>query len=406
MRTLLIEPFGGLAGDMFLAALLDLGRPELGFEDLRAFVERLLPGACRMEQRAVARGGLRASYLWVETDESADPPHRHLADLLAIVEGSGLAPRARARATSALEAIARAEAAVHGTTIEEVHFHELGAVDTLVDVCGAAFALERLAVGSLRARPPYAGGGTVRCEHGELPVPAPGTLAILGARPWIPGAGGERLTPTGAALYASWTEDQGDGASALRTLAHGYGAGTREPREGPANLVRVQLCEGADERAGGETVVQLELNLDDATGEEVGFLVGALREAGALEAWTQPVQMKKDRPGALVVALCAPAARAALEAVAFRHSPTLGVRWSERARTTCARETLSVELDGASVRVKRRLRPGGGPPERVDLSPEHDDLAALARRSGAPLRALEARAIELALRRLADEGSR
>jgi uncharacterized protein (TIGR00299 family) protein len=403
MRTLLIEPFGGLAGDMLLAALLDLERPELGLADLRAFVARLVPGACRLELGEVTRQGLRAKHLAVETDESHHAPHRHLSDLLALVAESGLSGRARERSEAALLAIARAEATVHATSIDEVHFHEIGAVDTLVDVCGAAFALERLGVEALAARPPYAGGGTVRCEHGELPVPAPGTAALLGARAWIPGVGGERLTPTGAALYATWTHEIGEG-TALRALARGYGAGTRDPQEGPPNLVRVQLCEAELERGAAgadEVVLLLELNLDDATGEEVGFLVGALRAAGALEAWTQPAQMKKDRPGVIVSALCARETRPALEAVAFLHSPTLGVRWSERQRSTCARETLSVELHGRPVRVKLRRRPGAGAVERIDLSPEHDDLAALAERTGEPLRALEARAIELALARAA-----
>lgn len=399
MSTLLIEPFGGLAGDMFLAALLDLGHPAFGLAELEGFVAALLPGECRLARREVRRGSLRATHLSVETDESRDPPHRHLKDLLAILEESPLGTRARERAEGALRRIGEAEALVHGTTVERVHFHEVGAVDTLVDVCGAAFALERLGVERVLARPPYVGGGSVHCAHGEMPVPAPGTLAILGTRPWILGAGGERLTPTGAALFAELAEDAPEGL-AFAADAVGYGAGTREPAQGPPNLVRVQWSASDGAAGEGETVELLAFNLDDATGEEIGFLVGALREAGALDAWTEAAQMKKDRPGVVVSALCRPEGRAALEAVAFAHSPTLGVRWSRWTRTVCARETRTVRLEGLAVRVKLRRRPGATSLERSDLSPEHDDLAALARRTGIALRTLEARAVELAQREL------
>lgn len=399
MTTLLLEPFGGLAGDMLLASLLDLEHPAFRLDDLRDLADALVPGGAGLVSEETRRGSLRARRLEVDAREPA-PPHRHLADLFALVEASPLSPGARARAEATFRCIAEAEARVHGIGVDEVHFHEVGALDTLVDVCGAALAFERLAVEHAFATTPYAGGGTVRCAHGEMPVPAPGTTAVLGERAWIAGEGGERLTPTGAALLVTLFEEAPP-ALAFRARAVGYGAGHRDPDVGPPNLVRAQLGDvvAAPGRAGEAWL--LELNLDDATGEEIGFLLERLRDAGALEAWSVPVQMKKDRPGQLVSALCRAADRRALEEAAFDHSPTLGVRWSVRERTECARETLTVSLEGESVRVKLRRRPGAavGP---QDLSPEFDDLARLARRTGRPLRALELEAVTVARRRLAD----
>jgi len=417
VRTLYLEPFGGLAGDMFLAGLLDLRQPELTLDGLREFVGAILGDACRLEETEVARGALRGRHLEVRTDESDEPPHRHLADLVALVAGAPLGERARVRAVAVLERIARAEARVHGTSVDAVHFHEIGAVDTIVDVCGAVWALERLGIEEFLSAPPYAGGGSVDTAHGEMPVPAPGTLGVLGELPWIAGIGGERLTPTGAALYAELARTGSPGHA--ETIAHGYGAGTREPREGPPNLLRVQLLDARDVGSAGGGVPRreawlLECNLDDTTGEEVGFLLEELRRAGALEAWSAPLHMKKDRPGTLVSALCRRASREALERVAFTHSPTLGVRWSPRERAECERRSLQVTLDaggderdpvGVPVRVRVRLRPDGGPVLAEDVSPEFDDLAALARERGVPLRRLEAQARELALRALERERS-
>ncbi len=397
-RALFLEPFGGLAGDMFLAALLDLRRPELTLEALAELAEHLVPGEAELRLEEVRRRGLRAASLDVHTPESRHAPHRHLADLEHLLERVPLAPAPAARARAVLRRIAEAEARVHGIAVEEVHFHEVGAVDTLIDVAGACFALERLGVERVFASRPYVGGGTVRCEHGVLPVPTPATALLLGGREFDAGPGGERLTPTGAALLA---ELAGDGApSGFAAEAIGYGAGRRDPEEGPPNLVRVQLSRVAPAAAApgpegaSRTVAWLvEFQLDDATGEEVGFLLEELRGAGALDAWTQAIQMKKGRPGVLVSCLCREGERDGLVALVFRHSPTLGVRWSPCERAELPRDVLVIELHGERVRVKRRGGGGAGP---FDLSPEHDDLARLARRTGRALRELEAEALAAA----------
>ncbi len=405
---LFIEPSGGLAGDMFLAALLDLEHEAFTLADLERLARALVPEKLRLELTTAERGGFRVRLLAVETDESAAPPQRHLSELLELVEASPLTSAARARAVRILRRLAVAEARVHGIHVDEVHFHEVGAVDTLIDVCGAALALERLGIERVLATTPYVGGGTVQCAHGELPVPAPGTAELLLGIPQRRGPGGERVTPTGAALLADLVECF-EPEEALVVQRQGLGGGQREPELGPPNFVRVSLCTAAETRAALSTSVsptvfpsvaahevwQLECNLDDATGEELAFLVEELRVAGALDAWSVPVQMKKGRPGAMVQALARPGQRETLERVLFLHTPTLGVRWIRCERTELAREELVVELHGRRVRVKRRRRPAAEP-SALDLSPEHDDLAALARATGHDLRSLERAAVELA----------
>ncbi len=406
MVTLLIEPFGGLAGDMFLAALLDLGRDAFHEGELRALAEALVPDEFELTVGETERASIRAKRVDVRTPESADPPHRHLSDLVERLAAAHLSPRVQQRAVGALTRLAEAEARAHGIPIEAVHFHEVGAVDTLIDVAGAMRALECLGVDRVVATVPYVGGGTVRCAHGEMPVPTPGTAAVLEGIATTMGPGGERVTPTGAAILAEITDEflaAGESPPMVR-VATGYGAGSRDPAEGPPNLVRVSLVEDAP--AARTEAWLLECNLDDATGEEVGFLVRALRVAGALEVWSAPVQMKKDRPAAVVSALCRADARTALETVCFTHSPTLGVRWTRTERTECEREERTVELDVGgkpfAIRVKRRVVRGASGTTELDLSPEFDDLARAAEASGRPLRALEHEAIRAALRGLGE----
>ena len=242
-----------------------------------------------------------------------------------------------------------------------------------------------------------------------MPVPAPGTAELLKGLPIIRGGGGERLTPTGAALLAELAEFSGP--AHFRSERVGYGAGTRDPKQGPPNLLRVQLGRVLDSaqlesapsesHVAGEPVLLFEFNLDDATGEEVGHNLERLRDLGVLDVWTSAVQMKKGRPGVLVSGLIRRELRAEVERVVFDHSTTLGIRFDERTRTECAREFFIIELDGESVRIKRRIRPHAKSElSSADLSPEFDDLARLSRSSGLSVRELERRAVELALAQL------
>lgn len=398
MSTLLIEPFGGMAGDMLLAALLDLGDPRFSLARLEALARELVPGECELALERASRGGIAASRLIVRTAESDDPPHRHFADLEELVQRSSLPERGRRRALAVLWRIALAEGRVHELPPEEVHFHEIGAVDTLIDVCGSALALELLGVERVLATAPLVGEGRVRCAHGEMPVPVPAVSELLMGLPFEHGGGpGERLTPTGAALLVEWAGAFGP-AGAFEASAIGYGAGARDPESPPANLVRVQLGR-AGEGPARAAAFELAVQLDDANGEEIAFCVEGLRAAGALDVWTSAVQMKKGRPGVLISALCRAQQRARLESVILECTPSLGLRWTAVERLECAREEIVVELEGERVRVKRRFRPalpGSSPPGERDLSPEHDDLARIAERTGASLRELERRAIEAA----------
>lgn len=404
--TLFVEPFSGLSGDMLLGALLDLGDPRFGLEDLRTLARSLVGGEVEIETERVWRGSLSGLHVRVRLAED-EPPHRGLAEIERLIASSSLPAAAQRCAVSVFRRIALAEARVHGTTPERIHFHEVGAADALVDIGGAALALARLGVQRVLATPPVTGSGTVRCAHGELPVPAPGTAEILRGLPHVLGGGsGERLTPTGAALLAELCE-RFESPGPFETAAIGYGAGTRDPADGPPNVVRVQLGSPLCPTARAETWL-MEFNLDDMSGEELGFLVRALRERGALEVWTAPVQMKKDRPGVVVSLLCRAEQRAELDAAAFRHSTTLGVRWIRTERSECRRETLAVALAGERVRIVRRFRPGvpeSAPVLEADLSPEYDDLAELAARTGLPLRDLERGAVAAALAQLAGASS-
>jgi pyridinium-3,5-bisthiocarboxylic acid mononucleotide nickel chelatase len=405
MSTLYIEPFSGLAGDMLLAALLDLGDPRFTLDDLRSLARSLVPGECAIDLEKAWRGNLSGQLLRVRTNESEQAPHRTYADIERLVKASPLSASARSRSLSVFMRIAVAEARVHGTTPDQIHFHEIGAVDTLVDVCGASFALERLGVDDVRSDVPVTGTGTVHCAHGEMPVPAPAVAEILRGRPLaIRGGGGERLTPTGAALLAELTASFAEPGEFVAERI-GYGAGARDPKVGPPNILRVQLGRAVS-RAARPHVWQMEVNLDDMTGEEIAHAAAALRAAGAIDVWTVPVLMKKSRPGVVLSALSRPDMREALERAVLDATTTLGMRWHECERTECEREMIDIEIEGQRVRVKVRRRPerlDGSRAASGDLSPEHDDVARAAEQLRLGLREVERRAIELGLRALEEE---
>ena len=383
--ALWLDPCGGMAGDMFLAGLLDLQDPRFRLEDLQALADELLPGEAALTLKRVQRQGLAALHLDVRTPETVDPPHRHLADLLLRIDAChSLEPPARARARAALVALAEAEGRVHGMDPEQIHFHEVGAVDTLIDVCGAALALQNLACTQLFVRPPLLGSGVVHCAHGELPVPPPATAQLLLGLPVRPGGGaGERVTPTGAAILASWGVFV-DPGPVVQTLALGYGAGTKDPGPeiGPANLLRVSLIEPAPGKRTG-TVWQIEVNLDDITGQDLGASIETLWRAGALDVWTQSIQMKKQRPGTLLGALVAEDRRDALAQAILASTPTLGLRWWPTERIECERRVVTVRVHDFDVRIKERQRPG---PDAVwEPFPEFEDLRVLAEHLDIPL---------------------
>ncbi len=389
---------------MFLAGLLDLGRPEFVLEDLRELAEALLPGEAQLEATNVLRQGLRATHLSVRTPETDHAPHRGLADLVRRIQACELLDDvAQGRAIAVLEAIAKAEGEVHGKDPSEIHFHEVGAVDTLIDVCGAAYAWQKLGWQHLYVRPPLLGSGTVHCAHGELPVPAPATARLLLGHPVRPGGGaGERVTPTGAAIMAAWGRFE-DPPGVQTPQGVGYGAGTKDPgrKEGPANLLRVtwlQADRPAEAAGSRGPIWQLEVNLDDVTPQDLGAAVNGLWDAGALDVWTTSIQMKKLRPGTLLAALVEEADRAAVEAKVFAMTPTFGLRWIATDRRECERRFAEVQVLGETVRIKlRRTPPPQGAPTGTrpwQPFPEFDDLQRVAQAHDLPLWEVRQRALQ------------
>jgi hypothetical protein len=373
--SLHLDPVGGVAGDMFLAACLDAG---VDAGALRAGLAALhLPG-WRLEAREAHSNGIGGTHVDVVL-EGPQPHERALAEILQLIAASGLSERAQAAATKVFRALGEAEAAVHRVPVEQIHFHEVGAVDALVDICGAAICLEIMGWPRVTAVPPPSGAGLVKSMHGLIPVPAPATLQLLRGRRLRPSGPGERTTPTGAALLAALAEE----VPAMPDLVIervGYGVGTRKLDDGP-NVLRVIRGRAARGHATDSCVI-VEANLDDATGQLAAHALEALLAAGAADAWLAPVVGKKGRPGFVLSAMVEEARLAAVQTALLRETPTLGVRWSRRERRVLDRAWREVETPWGRVRVKVGLLDG----EAVNLAPEFDDCAAVANAAGVPLK--------------------
>src|SRR5436190_2829876 len=380
-----LDCVGGLAGDMLLAALLDAGAPE---EALRQVPERLGLDGVAIELERVHRHGVAALHV----DVVAERPgaERNFRSLGEQVAAASISDSVRKRSLRVLQRLAEAEAEVHGVPVDEVHFHELGAVDTLVDVVGAVTLIEELRVERLVCSPLPVGRGVVRTGHGVLPLPAPATAALLvGAPLFGVDLEAELVTPTGAALAATLAD--GWGVVPPMTLERvGYGAGTADWAE-RANVVRVLLGHGVD--AVAETdVVLLETNLDDLVPELVPDAVERCFAVGALDVWTVPAGMKKGRPGVVLSAIARPHAEAAVARAILEETTALGVRVARLRRYELEREERTVALDGEVVRVKVGRLDG----RVVNIAPEHDDCLAVARATGAPIKSVWAAALAAA----------
>jgi uncharacterized protein (TIGR00299 family) protein len=381
-KILLLEPVGGIAGDMFVAAALDMGVPRA---DLDAALGTLrLPGFRLVATRAQA-GGIEGTHVDVLL-EGPSPAERDLAGILAIIDGSGLSPRARAAARAVFERIGRAEARVHGVPLERVHFHEVGAVDSIVDVCAAAAVLEILGWPRVLCAPPELGQGFVSTAHGRLPVPPPAVVEILKGVPVRPGGPqGEAVTPTGAAILAVLAEVADPSTFPPFSAAMvGYGLGTARWSDRP-NVLRMTL--GEEAARGGLWVV--ETNLDDCPGQLVARAIEAALAAGAKDAWAAPLTMKKGRPGILLGALVAGEHRDAVVRVLLDETTTLGVRLHPVERVELERELVRVDTPYGEVRVKVARRGG----VVVGAHPEYEDCLARASAVGVPLREVMAAAL-------------
>lgn len=389
MALLVLEPIGGIAGDMFLAAALDLGVDRAALE--AALRTLHLPG-WRLEVSRRSASGIAATHVDVVV-EGVEPHARGLLEILALIEASGLPERARIAARALFERIGRAEAKVHGTAVEDVHFHEVGAVDSIVDLCGAAVALDLLGWPKVVCAPPELGRGLFRSAHGPMPVPGPAVLEILSGKPVRPGGPpGEAVTPTGAAILAELAE-----LGALPAFVPGrvgYGAGTSTWPDRP-NVLRMTLGEYATAASGpsaaeaGASLWVLETNLDDCPGQLVARAIEAALEAGALDAWAAPAVMKKGRPAFLLSALVEEERREAVTRAFFEETTTLGVRRHAVARDVLERDVATVETPYGAVRVKV-ARSGG---RELGAHPEYDDCARLGNEKGVPVKEVMAAAM-------------
>jgi pyridinium-3,5-bisthiocarboxylic acid mononucleotide nickel chelatase len=425
MRIGYLECFSGISGDMFLGALVDAGVP---LNTLAKTVAALNVGA-RLEMRKVTRGGITATKVDVISAEAPEParthphdehthahhsehghthgnhthehehrdhegehehthlhehqPHRSLSAILGIIRSAPLSESVKQHASRAFQLLGEAESAIHSIPVEEVHFHEVGAVDTIVDIVCAAAGCEVLDVHRWLASPLNVGSGTVECAHGTLPVPAPATLKLLGNAPvYSAGQPMERVTPTGAAILRM-LDVQYEPLPPMRIAASGYGAGGRETL-GQPNLVRLLIGEDAASRdLSIEPIAIVETVIDDSSPQLIAYVSDLLLEAGAWDVYRVPVQMKKGRSGVQLTVLCKPELVPALQGLILRETTTIGLHWRIENKASLDREFVEAQTAWGPVRIKVARWPTG---ETANAAPEYEDCRAIARKHSIPLK--------------------
>jgi pyridinium-3,5-bisthiocarboxylic acid mononucleotide nickel chelatase len=429
-RVLYLDCFSGISGDMLLGACLDAGLP---LESLRAALGSLAVSGYDIGSERVLRAGVSATRFVVrEADvalaaegrarphsraldhshEHSHPqdhgrdhahgddhddapghaagaahPHRSLPEIFGLIDRSALSSAGRLRAKGLFQRLAEAEAAIHQMPVEQVHLHEVGALDSIIDIVGGVFALEWIGADRVVCSPLNVGGGMVRSAHGLFPVPAPATVSLLGAAPIYAGpVQKELVTPTGALLATGYAAAYGP-IPAMTIERTGYGAGTRD-HAGTPNVLRILIGEEAGATP-GDRVVVIECEIDDMNPQLFGAAMERLHAAGALDVFFVPVQMKKNRPGTLMTVIAPPALRSALADIIFRETTTIGLRHYEVAREVLEREIVAVETPLGPVRFKVARRGG----RIVNTVPEFDDCAALARQANVPVKEVQALAL-------------
>jgi len=379
MKTAYFDCFSGISGDMVLGALVDAG---CNPEQIEAELRRLPISGWTMSAEKVKRGGLAATRVLVETSERHH--HRSLSTILGLIQGAGLPTRVADRASRIFTRLGEAEARMHGVAIEKVHFHEVGAVDAIVDIVGASIGFELLGIERCACSRLNVGGGVVKAQHGNLPVPAPATAELLrGAPTYSNGILHELVTPTGAAIVTTLTSDFG-AQPPMSVGAIGYGAGTMELAEQP-NVLRILLGESPLQEKGApneETIVVLEANIDDMNPQLYGYFTERALEAGALDVFSTAVQMKKNRPGQLVTVLCESAKSSALTELIFRETTTIGVRHSTVGRQTLQRESILIKTTVGSIPVKVARLHG----KILNAVPEYEECRKFAMEHSIPLK--------------------
>ena len=426
MKTLYLDCFSGAAGDMLLGALIDAGLP---LADLRQALGSLAVSPDAVWTERVTRAGLTATKFCVLGEGEAEPgrelvaqqrdgqrhrdhvggdivspdqdrghthlhggaeqhQHRTLDEIGRLIDGSALSVAGKTRARQLFTTLGEAEAAVHGVPLERVHLHEVGALDSIIDIVGTVYALDRLAIQRVVASPLNVGSGSIRFSHGQYPVPAPATARLLKGVPVYAGPQqAEMVTPTGALLVTAYAEQYGP-IPPMRIAEIGYGAGSRDFANSP-NVLRVLIGE-SDPAATIQTVVVLEAEIDDMNPQIFGLVMERLLAEGALDVFYTAIQMKKGRPGTLVTVIAAPDARERLTSLIFRETTTIGVRYREMARECLDRETIVVETALGPVRFKIARRNG----DVLNAAPEFDDCVRLAAQHNLPAKQVQALATQ------------
>jgi len=390
MKAAFLDAFSGLSGDMIVGAMLDAGAD---LDHLQRSLASLPLDGYRISTSRKVLSGISA--LKFDVEVAARQPERHLREIREIiVRGKALSENVKDRALAIFAVLAEAEAKVHRTSPEEVHFHEVGAVDSIIDIVAAAWGFERLDLDEMIVSPLPAGSGTVRSQHGVIPVPAPATAELLAGYPLRIGDGAaEMVTPTGAAIVRALAKPA-QPAMGFQIERVGYGAGTKKFADRP-NVLRLMLGERARSWE-ADDLLQIETNIDDLNPQAYDHVLERLFEAGARDVTLTPTIMKKGRPGVTVAVLAEPAAREAIAAVLFAETSTIGLRYFPVARLKLAREFIDVETQWGPVRVKR----SGADGEMLTLSPEYDDCKRLAREHRVALRTVIDEAREAARRRI------
>ncbi|HKG78751.1 MAG TPA: nickel pincer cofactor biosynthesis protein LarC [Pyrinomonadaceae bacterium] len=391
MKTLYFDCFAGASGDMILGAMVAAGvNPDFLREQLS-----LLPlSGFSVNFERVNRSGLSATYARVET--ASEDKHRHLADIKEIIEQSGLSEKVKQRAVQIFTRLAEAEARVHNEPVDHVHFHEVGALDAILDVIGAAICFDYLKIDRFMCSPLHVGSGMVKMAHGCFPIPPPAVAELLKGVPFYAGdVKGELLTPTGAAIITTVCNDYGP-IPQMTTESTGYGAGTREYPDFP-NVLRVFV--GETSLATDERLWMIETNLDDASPQIIGHVMDRVLESGALDCFFTPVQMKKNRPGVLLSVLCGPDEKEGLMKLLFMETTTLGIRSYEVGRRALERSAVRVETQYGPIDVKVAHLDG----RVVNEMPEFEQCREAATKANVPLKSVE-EAARLALAKIREHG--
>jgi uncharacterized protein (TIGR00299 family) protein len=404
-RTLYLDCFAGASGDMLVGATLDCG---LDFELLRSELLKLGVEGYELSLKRVDRSGISAVKFDVrltgephlrelrhdhEHSHGHDPQshHRSLSEIKRIISSSNLSEQVKGRAQTIFQRIGEAEAKIHDVPVEAVHFHEVGAIDSIVDIVGACVAFDALKIERIISSPLHVGSGMFQCAHGTYPVPGPATAELLkGVPAYSKDVEGELVTPTGAAIISTLAESYGP-MPAMKIEKIGYGAGTRDYPKFPNALRAIigELEEGADHTPGAVTVI--EANIDDLNAQVFGYFMEKVLAAGALDIFYTPAQMKKNRPGVLLTLLCDPPDRERMCDLIFRETTTLGVRYRNERREILTREFVTVETEYGPIKVKvSRARDG----RVMNASPEFEDCRVAAEKSGVGLRDAQTAALK------------